>query len=150
MNSPSWLGRNRGSVEYERLAKFWPLAGSQQRMEAERVAALMAENWAGFEVGDGVLLSADVSKQVLTAYDDEGCVIQLDGVIEDIEAERCKVRVLLESTMAGLAVIGTTLWVDRLDVSRTEGIHVWGHLSAKVHAKKRRGETWGESPFWAS
>jgi hypothetical protein len=120
------------------------------QLEAERAAAAMAQTWAGFSVGDGVLLSSDASKEVLTAYDDDGCVIQLDGVIEDLAAERCKVKVLLESQMAGTPVIGMTLWIERNDVSRTEGIHVWGPRSAKVHARKRRGETWGDSPFWAN
>ena len=149
MSRPSWLGPDATEVAQRKLAGLWEQMRLEKQVEAKREAAAFERNWAGFEVGDGVLLSVDASKEILTAYDDEGCVIQLDGVIEVIEAERCKVRVLLESTMAGLPAIAMTLWVAPQDVSKTEGVHVWGPFSAKVYAKQRKGDAWGESPYWS-
>jgi hypothetical protein len=149
MTRPSWLGPDPTDVAHRKLAGLWEQMRLDKQAEAKREAAAFERNWAGLRVGDGVLLSATASQEFLTAYDDDGCVIQLDGVIDEIEVERCKVKVLLESTMAGLPAIAMTLWVAPQDVSKTEGVHVWGPFSAKVYAKQRKGETWGESPFWA-
>ena len=150
MLRPAWLGPDPAEEAQRKLAGEWEQMRIANEARAKREAAALAELWAGFSARDGVLLSTGASKEILSAYDDDGCIIQLDGVIEEITGERCRVRVLLESAMPGTPVIGMTLWVRRSDVSRTEGIHVWGQMSAKAHARKRRGGRWGESSYWAN
>lgn len=145
---PSWLGPDPAEVAEQQLAGSWALMQQQQKEAAAEERKRLAQMWAGIGVGDGVQLSRKESGEILQVRDSEGMQVELDGVVLGIEGEWATVRVMLMTGKGDMPVMSVSATVRGDELKRVEGVHVWSRLGAKRVAKERKGEVYGESPYW--
>lgn len=101
------------------------------------------------EKGDGVILPREVSKGILSVYDEDGCLICVDGVVERFDGDCAWVRVMLEGRL-GIEVMSMLVMVKVAKLKRVEGVSVWSQRMARVNAAKRKGRRYGEQPYWVN
>ena len=118
------------------------IAGRIQRESEER----RRKKWGRWKVGDGVLLSAGKSGELLRMFDDEGCQIRYDGVVRAIGEVYATVWVLMETSRDNW---GVTVYARPEDMSANEGVTQWSRRSARAMDRKRRTGS-VESEYWAS
>lgn len=119
------------------------MAGQRHAEQQRKYQEGVRKQWEGIEVGDGVLLSREVSKRVMKVFDDDGDQVRYDGVVMAIEGNVARVRVLGEFAY-GVGVILSEVWAK--DVERIEGVHYW--LRGKARAIARRRDGYGEVRYW--
>lgn len=96
-------------------------------------------------VGDSVLLNCADSARVLAVRDVDGCQIRLDGIVQSIEGEWCRVLIeIVDRGRGASAVMRTRL----KDIDLCAGVNVWSQITAKsVDRVRQTGSE--ECDFWA-
>ena len=93
------------------------------------------KKWGRWKVGDGVLLSASKSGELLRVFDEEGCQIRYDGVVREIGEVYATVFVLMETSRDNW---GVTVYARPEDMSVNEGVTQWSKVNARAMNRKRK------------
>lgn len=148
MQRASWLGPDPFAVAAEKFGAQWKTAQEQAaeaaRAEKERLQKLRS----GLRVGDAVKLSRNVSREILAAHDDEGCQIELDGVLHAIEGERGRVVVYLACKKLEQSRQSVSISARRREIERTVGVRVWSQKGARA-TKRQRDDTDARPAYWS-
>ena len=103
---------------------------------------------------NGVLISREVSRGIADFRDELGQTVELDGLIEEINEGKARVRVMLQvgRKPGSGPMFGVMNWICAEDLEPFEGISLWAEGLVRKNLRKRNGEEVSEprtSPFWA-